>query len=284
MKFFLVFLLMSIPSNLIVAMSLGTHKRKFDSSAQATFVIKKRKHMNKAEQEQFLSSLVYNRLSAICDFIKTYHIDLNRPLFSKSTPLHIAIQKGHLNLVKELIEQHQVECSTNYEGHFHTAVNHGRTPIVDYLIRRFSIHVDRPLDPQSLKTALHIAFEKKYLPLIKTLIENHNASTAIADEKGLTPLAYLACFDVTQKKVMEIFEYLFEKTNHFDVDTWVCNKSGSTLLHEAIKHNNIDLIKLLVEKYQANIEALDYNFRTPLALAQQVGNKDSIDYLQGYFS
>ncbi len=257
-------------------------KRKFNAisgSTKRTFLAsKKTKIMTNEDSNSFRRSLRENNIDKAIVMFDTFDIDLNEPYYQKSH-LHIAISKGHSDIVKLLVERN-AECSTCLQGEFYASLNRVRSGIAAYLVEHFLINVDRPIDPKSLKTPLHIAFEKKSISLIKMLMEKFEAEQRY-DRQGFLPIAYLAKADVALKCVQDILDYLFGKKGTIKIDIKVSNETDSTLLHEAVRNGNLPLIQTLIKEYYAPLGSVDYDGKTPLLLARQLGKQEIVEYLEG---
>lgn len=235
---------------------------------------KRRRIMNKQEQEQFIQFLTSNsNVDKMDVWLQGFEVDFDAPLYRNSRPLDIAAQKGYCGLVEYLVV---VKNATKYSTAFSEAVNHKHAAVVLFLAEKFSINVNTPIDSQNRKTPLHVAFDKKCLPLIKVLINKLDAGIDFFDIEGFTPIASLAKVDISLKCADKIFEYLFGDNQRHPVNSSV-SVNGSTLLHEAARSGNINVIKELVEKYNATVFIFDIDEKTPLDYAQN-------EEIKGYFS
>lgn len=58
--------------------------------------------------------------------------------------------------------------------------------------------------------------------------------------------------------------------------------SGRSALHQAVFNENLEIIKLLIEDYDADVDALKHvssSSKTPLMIAAEMGNKEIVNYL-----
>lgn len=97
------------------------------------------------------------------------------------------------------------------------------------------------------------AIEKNDLKSLKTLLSGENIN--MQDEQGYTPL-HTAIF-MNKKKIAE---WILENK----ADVHAKTKNGRTALHIASSKASTDIVKLLIQKYKANVNALDKNQKTPL--------------------
>ena len=106
-----------------------------------------------------------------------------------ATPLHIASHRGHLDIVRYLVEKQQcdVECTDKYgDTPLHYAAYGGSLGTIQYLIS------ERGCDPicRGLygRTTLHHACHRGKLNVVKYLVEDVKVEPSCRDEDDATPL------------------------------------------------------------------------------------------------
>jgi hypothetical protein len=151
-------------------------------------------------------------------------------------------------------------------------------------------------------------------------IARYNRFVSEAKEQDKTPLHYVIDLIATVKNISELFMiidsiedivrknaalthgrinrkfpimYAFEKYHDkrfvvplvnvlliLGADPNSCDEKGWSLLHHAVRKNNIELVKLLIKRYSANVNQATAIFRiTPLHLACALGRSDIFDVL-----
>lgn len=110
------------------------------------------------------------------------------------TALRLAVENGHIAVVKYLIEEHHFahEAKSNY-GYtaLHRASIHGRFEIVQYLFEK--CHCDKEAKNDDGCNALHFVSIKNHLEIVKYFIESCHVDQEANDNKGWTAL-HCDCF------------------------------------------------------------------------------------------
>lgn len=124
----------------------------------------------------------------------------NINLLSKSfTPLQLAIMRGHMEVVKFLVEEAKVDMgvwSKSGKLPLHLAASSGALPMVKYLLSRKKAKPN--LTTRSGDTALHEAGPMGHLAVVEYLVEK-GADVEIQNEEGKT--AAECCDDYEQEEV-----------------------------------------------------------------------------------
>jgi ankyrin repeat protein len=77
------------------------------------------------------------------------------------------------------------------------------------------------------------------------------------------------------QQILKYFFRLDNKTKMFTVDQ-LTNEEKQTPLHYACRTGSINAVNVLVTKYKADIEARDYQGRSPLYIASEYGNASTV--------
>lgn len=168
------------------------------------------------------------------------------------TALYIACEKGHLDIVKLLIEK---KANINAASSSHTALGiaceNNHIEIVRFLIEKKADIKETGLRGQ---TPLNIACDKGFYEIAELLI-NINKDAAALDE---------ALFRAVDSGHYEIVKLLLNKSANVNTQGWKFDEYA-TPLHLAIERDNRRLVKLLI-KYGADTNQC-YRVYTPIALA-----------------
>ena len=120
------------------------------------------------------------------------------------TPLHEAVKRGRLDIMKYLIRK---GCDPKHGGKsggtaLHHACQHGRVEEVKYLIAKDNLAIDKSCD-NSGASPLHVAAVNGQLDVVKLLVETFLCKLDVQDSNGKTP------FECAQDKhEEEIVSYL----------------------------------------------------------------------------
>jgi ankyrin repeat protein len=178
------------------------------------------------------------------------------------TPLHVASENGHVDVVRLLIE-HGADIAAQGRDRntpLHEASINGHVDVARLLIEHGADIAARSVLESS---PLHEASEGGHVGVVRLLIE-HGAGAAAQGWLGRTPL------------------HLASNCGHVDVARLLIehgaypvaqNKHGTTPLHEASKNGYVDVARLLIE-HSADPAAQDKYGATPLHEASKSGHVD----------
>ena len=227
--------------------------------------------------------------------IEQEHVDPNIPDHSGLLPLHLACERGSLELVKLLSNHCDVNTITLSQGRglfrsplaqigntpLHIACRKGSTEIVKYLIEEKHCNTNTTND--SGKLPLHLACKHGSLELVKLVSDGCDVN-ARGGGHGHTPL-HFAC----RMGSLEIVKYLIEE-KHCNTNT--TNDVGQLPLHLACERGSLELVKLLSNHCDVNAKTLTQRFRrgfflsplalcgdTPLHIACRKGSTEIVKYL-----
>lgn len=220
--------------------------------------------MNKTEQKLYRASKVGD-IDTVIRLLNTkrLNIDWQNDSEKKMTALHVTAQKGHLEILKELLR-----CGANpnlkdtfFQTPLHYAAHHGHVLIVRELILGNAL-ID--VKNTSGSTPLHIASWRGHVSVIKELIA-YNANINLQNKLGSALRSA-----VTYGKV-EVVEELIKNGANIDLK----NEFNETPLHHATigncKRTILEVIKILTD-HSIDIDAQDALGNTPLHWAVLWGN------------
>jgi ankyrin repeat protein len=178
-----------------------------------------------------------------------------------ATPLHLALQAGHVTVVRFLLER---EPDLTYQGRewtrstlLHLASEVGQVEIASILIERGA---DVTAQDNCWQTPLHSASSHGHVEVTCMLIER-GADVTAQTKTGLTPL-HLA----SERGQLEVAGVLIER----GADVTAQTKNGSTPLHLASELGQVEVAKMLIER-GADVTAKNGDRSTPLHLASSRG-------------
>ncbi|KAK7284237.1 hypothetical protein RJT34_18979 [Clitoria ternatea] len=212
------------------------------------------------------------------------------------TPLFVAAEKGHLDVVKQLLPHSTTEAlsSKNCSGlsPLHIAANQGHHAIVQVLldhdpglIKTLSQSNATPLisaatrghtdvvklllshDPSQLeisrsngKNALHLAARQGHVDVVKILLEKDSQLARRTDKKGQTAL-HMAVKGVSSEVVKLILAA-------DPAIVMLPDRFGNTALHVATRKKRVEIVNELLLIRDTNVNALTRDHKTALDLAE----------------
>ena len=195
--------------------------------------------------------------------------DVNERNYSNSAPIHLAVQKGDLTILKTLSENGADLEAQDSEGNtaLHLAVFNNDLKAVDYLISKGA--KISPVDNNGV-TPLQHSFNSNFIEIFEFLIKHQRSQ--------IMPLLV----DAVRSDKINMVKILLNIVEAC-MDTKAINELKMVLLYSAVKNNNIEMVKLLIVN-KANFEACyadtwDFDFEGSLKLAIKNKNLEIIKIL-----
>jgi ankyrin repeat protein len=182
--------------------------------------------------------------------------DINsRFLTTQETPLHVAVQAGHVNAAKFLLDYGADTESPDKNGRtaLYYAAGAGRLKIVDMLINYNSNVNNKDFKGQAV---LHAAANEGHAEVVKSLLEN-KANIHDVISTGETALHLAAC-----EGHISVIQILLERNADVNCE----DKMGWTALHWTAREGHAEAAELLLQ-HGASINAKGKMSETPLHLA-----------------
>lgn len=203
------------------------------------------------------------------------HDDPGRKNSKGQTPLDLAVEKGHVEIVKVLLANPNVRpevADNNGRTLLHHAVEKGDVEIVKAVLDHHRVRPDA-VDGKG-RTGLSYAAEKGRFDIIAPLLEK-GANPNLRDKNGLTPLAYAVKNDHRNATAT-----ILQKTQ-FELGLNVEGGDGKTLLHRAVENKRSSEITALLLEQGGRIDPNipDFEGLTPLASAAREGNFSAVQAL-----
>uniref|UniRef100_A0A0G4FMY1 Uncharacterized protein n=1 Tax=Chromera velia CCMP2878 TaxID=1169474 RepID=A0A0G4FMY1_9ALVE len=184
-----------------------------------------------------------------------------RPNQLKITPLWIAAQQGHVQIVDALLKRGASTEAVSFQQltPLYIAAQMDRLPVVEALIKA-GANVDARRDTHH--TALHIAAEHGHIAVMQALIKA-GASVEPRTLESATPL-YIAAQNGRQAAV----DLLLKSGADVDVSLSFLKGDGSkhTPLHVACQNGHIQVVRMLLRNH-ANVHVSTEKQWTPLHMA-----------------
>lgn len=227
-------------------------------------------------------------------------------------PLFAAIENGHQDAVKEMLQQNahpfpSFDITTLRDRARRTpvllAVQKGHEAIVKLLLDTDSVDIDTK--DIFHRSPLLLAVERGHEAIVKLLLNTYKVNTEVKNYSGITSLLWAAMHEhpATVKLLLNIGRADFEAKDHFGmtslllaamrghqatvevllntgrVDINAKDYGGMTALSWAASYGYRAIVELLLNTGKVDIDAKDQLGRTPLALAVQNGRKAVVELL-----
>jgi ankyrin repeat protein len=183
------------------------------------------------------------------------------------TPLYIAAEKGHLDVVSLLLEKGAVADAKNYHGFtlLYSAAEKGKLDVVKLLLEK-GAGIDAKV--KGGFTPLHVAADKGHFDVVKLLLDKGAAVDSKSDY-GRTPLSF-----AVQNEHLEVVKLLLDKGAAVDSK----DRSYTTPLMIAAANGSIDLVKVLLDRGAA-VVSMDRSGATPLMIAAEAEHPEAVALL-----
>ena len=219
-------------------------------------------------------------------------------------PLHVAIKNGYLDLVNYLLDNGADKNASERWPLMYTAAYFGRIKIVEEFVKR---SIDMNIRGPNDWTPLHAAFDNA--AIVRILLEK-GAEVDAVESSGRTPL-YLAianyesgtvkvllenkanplkqcengstalhrAIDDRNREAFELMADFLEANPAIDLVSDLKDQHGRTPLMAAIKTNQTNVVKFLLERTNVEVEQRNERGQTLLNVAVEVGNDEIIEML-----
>ncbi|KAK4481030.1 hypothetical protein RD792_011899 [Penstemon davidsonii] len=192
---------------------------------------------------------------------------------SGETPLYVAAESGHVDIVEEMIKYYDVSSAAikarNGFDAFHIASKLGKLEILKVLLE--SIPQLLATVDQSNTTALHTAAAQGHLEVVIFLLERNSSLATITRNNGKTALHSSA-----RNGHFEVVKALLSKEQ--GIATWN-DKKGQTALHMAVKGNSSKVVDELLASSSSLLTIVDGKGNTALHIATRKGRSEIVRIL-----
>jgi ankyrin repeat protein len=258
-----------------------------------------------SDDDRELRNAIYNKRSSQVEYILTngsnninINININGIydyIYAQTTPILYALQYGNLDIVSTLI-RHGSDPNTILNGLkmtiFHFVCRYGELQNMKLLLGLKSHIINVNCRNKEGDTPLHLLMLLSSVPSTQNyvnlqsciqLLLDHNVDVNIKNNYGVTPLFYLVKWGRIPIK-RNLIQLLLNHTNTNvnmqllqDYDT--CTK-GDTLLHCAVRVNNIDAVMMIYDNNSTDLLIRNSNQETAYDLAKKMHLKHIMKYMQ----
>ncbi|GJV17133.1 ankyrin repeat-containing protein ITN1-like protein [Tanacetum coccineum] len=176
-------------------------------------------------------------------------------------PLHIAASQGHHAVVQLLLEHDITLCQTRSQGNatpLVTAASKGHTAVVQELLSKDPSLLDIPRS--NGKNALHLAARSGHVETVQILLDKDPQLARRTDKKGQTAL-HMAVKGASS----EVVRLLLQADAAI---VMLPDKSGFTALHVATRKRRAEIVNELLSLPDTNVNALTRDHKTALDIAE----------------
>ena len=203
-----------------------------------------------------------------------YFIKNGSEVFSKTKDgrncLHLAAEKGHLNICRALLENYNFDIHARDDYMFTVLLRAACSDdlkLLEYLIENGSDLFSKTKDGRS---CLHLAAQNGHLEICEALLQKYNIDIHATDDSSWTALHGAAW-----SGDLELLEYLIENGSDIFSET----KDGRSCLHLAAERGHFKICKALLQKYNIDIHATDDSSWTALHGAAWSGDLELLQDL-----
>ncbi|KAJ8759861.1 hypothetical protein K2173_009962 [Erythroxylum novogranatense] len=218
--------------------------------------------VNELEETVLFTAADRGHLEVVKELLKYSSKEcLSRKNKSGFDPLHIAALHGHCEIVQVLLD-HDPSLSRTFGPSNATplvsAAVRGHTAVVNELLTKDSSLLE--ISKSNGKNALHLAVRQGYVDVVKALLSKDPQLARRTDKKGQTAL-HMA----VKGQSCEVVKLLL------DADAAIVmlpDKFGNTALHVATRKKRSEIVKELLLLPDTNVNALTRDHKTALDIAE----------------
>jgi ankyrin repeat protein len=223
--------------------------------------------MDTINQPTLAHFVAYQGLDGCLDVLHALGMDLDTQNLYGQTPLHLAAQHGHVQVVERLLKN---EADPKIKAQFdktplHLAAQHGHVQVVELLLQK---NADPDIKDKEGNNPLLIAAEKGYVKVVELLLQK-KAAKDIQDKNLKTPLHLAA-----QNENLDMVKLLLENGANPNIQ----DQDGKTPLYLAAQNGHANVVERLLDRGADPKIKAQYD-KTPLHLAAQNGHANVVERL-----
>ncbi|XP_074788120.1 ankyrin repeat and death domain-containing protein 1B isoform X3 [Athene noctua] len=226
----------------------------------------------KAKNEEGMNVLHFaaqnNSVKIVDYFLQDLHLnDLNKPDGKGKKPFLLASEKGHVDMINNLITLKLFTSERDKEGNtaLHLAAKNGHSEVVEILLEQWKEINELN---QNGETPFYLSVEGGHKKCAELLLE------AGSDINVLTQNNSSALQIAVQNGHLSLVTFLIDK--HIDLVPKPEQKNSP--LHLAVINNHLPVVKSLLDASH-DINSLNHRQETPLHLAADLGNVELVEVL-----
>ncbi|XP_027663298.1 ankyrin repeat and death domain-containing protein 1B isoform X2 [Falco rusticolus] len=226
----------------------------------------------KAKNEEGMNVLHFaaqnNSVKIVDYFLQDLHLnDLNKPDGKGKKPFLLAAEKGHVDMINNLITLKLFTPEKDKEGNtaLHLAAKNGHSEVVEILLKQWEEINDIN---QNGETPFYLSVEGGHEKCVELLLE------AGSDINVLTQNNSSALQIAVQNGHLSLVTFLIDK----NIDLIPKPEQKNSPLHLAVINNHLPAVKSLLDASH-DINSLNHRQETPLHLAADLGNVELVEVL-----
>ncbi|NXS61765.1 AKD1B protein, partial [Brachypteracias leptosomus] len=226
----------------------------------------------KAKNEEGMNALHFaaqnNSVKIVDYFLQDLHLsDLNKPDGKGKKPFLLASEKGHVDMINNLITLKLFTSEKDKEGNtaLHLAAKNGHNEVVEILLQQWEEINDLN---QNGETPFYLSVEGGHEKCAELLLE------AGSDINVLTQNNSSALQIAIQNGHLSLVPFLIDK----NIDLVAKPEQKNSPLHLAVINNHPPVVKSLLDA-DHDINSLNHRQETPLHLAADLGNVELVEVL-----
>ncbi|XP_069632330.1 ankyrin repeat and death domain-containing protein 1B isoform X2 [Haliaeetus albicilla] len=226
----------------------------------------------KAKNEEGMNVLHFaaqnNSVKIVDYFIQDLHLnDLNKPDGKGKKPFLLASEKGHVDMINNLITLKMFTSEKDKEGNtaLHLAAKNGHSEVVEILLKQWEEINDLN---QNGETPFYLSVEGGHEKCAEVLLE------AGSDINVLTQNNNSALQIAVQNGHLSLVTFLIDK----NIDLVPKPEQKNSPLHLAVINSHLPVVKSLLDANH-DINSLNHRQETPLHLAADLGNVELVEVL-----
>ncbi|XP_035409499.1 ankyrin repeat and death domain-containing protein 1B [Cygnus atratus] len=226
----------------------------------------------KAKNEEGMNALHFaaqnNSVKIVDYFLQDLHLtDLNKPDGKGRKPFLLASEKGHVDMINNLIALKLFTSEKDQEGNtaLHLAAKNGHSEVVEILLKQWEEINDLN---QNGETPFYLSVEGGHEKCAELLLE------AGSDINILTHNNSGALQIAVQNGHLSLVTFLIDK----NIDLVPKPEQKNSPLHLAVINNHLPVVKTLLDANH-DINFLNHRQETPLHLAADLGNVELVEML-----
>ena len=170
---------------------------------------------------------------------------------------HITTSANSMSTSIKSMDEFHALCSSNVNDAMRYALKASHSRFLLYAMP-YVININEALDNHK-NTALHIAAFEGDHEKVSILLTHYDINVDALNDRQMTPLFFSIRLPVIGFHPQSIQQLLIEHQANVSIE----NNRGFTSLHQACLHNNIPLIRLLLE-HRAKVYILDHKDKVPI--------------------
>ncbi|KNA22812.1 hypothetical protein SOVF_030620 [Spinacia oleracea] len=232
--------------------------------------------VNELGETALFSAAEKGHLDVVKELLKYANKDtLTQKNRSQFDPLHVAVNQGHLAIVQVLLDHDPGLIKTIGQSNatpLISAATRGHTDIVNELLSRDSSLMD--LCKSNGKNALHFAVRQGHVEIVRALLNKDSTLARKTDKKGQTAL-HMA----VKGNNCDVVRALLDADAAIVMRT---DKFGNTALHVATRKKRAEIVNELLQLQDINVNSLNSQHKTALDIAEDLPLSEESSEIKDY--